>query len=39
MTLRGEVQSLEAQLAALNALQQSSDLDKVTQEFIEKQSA
>jgi chromosome segregation protein len=35
MALRGEVQSLEAQLAALNALQQDSDIDNVTQEFIE----
>ena len=32
---RGEIQSLEAQLAALNALQQSSDLDKTSQEFIQ----
>jgi len=34
--VRGEMQSLEAQLAALNALQQSSDLDKISQEFIKK---
>jgi chromosome segregation protein len=36
MKLRGEVQSIEAQLAALNALQQSSDLDKTSQEFMQK---
>jgi chromosome segregation protein len=32
--VRGEMQSLEAQLAALNALQQSSDLDKKSHDFI-----
>tara|TARA_R110002153_G_scaffold171435_2_gene324266 strand:- start:6542 stop:10030 length:3489 start_codon:yes stop_codon:yes gene_type:complete len=36
MKLRGELQSIEAQLAALNALQQSSDLDKASQDFIQK---
>ena len=35
MKLRGELQSLEAQLAALNALQQTSDLDKVSKDFIQ----
>lgn len=35
MSLRGEAQSLEAQLAALNALQQSHDLDEASQNFIE----
>ncbi|WP_339720333.1 chromosome segregation protein SMC [uncultured Paraglaciecola sp.] len=35
MKLRGEIQSFEAQLAALNALQQSNDLDKKSQEFLE----
>ncbi len=35
MKVRGELQSLEAQLAALNALQQTSDLDKTSQEFIQ----
>jgi chromosome segregation protein len=35
MKVRGELQSIEAQLAALNALQQTSDLDKTSQEFIE----
>ena len=35
MKLRGELQSLEAQLAALNALQQTSDLDKASKEFIQ----
>jgi chromosome segregation protein len=33
--VRGEMQSLEAQLAALNALQQSSDLDKKSHDFIQ----
>ncbi|GAC17562.1 chromosome segregation protein SMC [Paraglaciecola arctica] len=36
MKLRGELQSIEAQLAALNALQQSSDLNKASQDFIQK---
>ncbi|WP_299071714.1 chromosome segregation protein SMC [uncultured Paraglaciecola sp.] len=35
--IKGESQSLEAQLAALNALQQSSELTENTQEFIVKQ--
>ncbi|MBU3003556.1 chromosome segregation protein SMC [Paraglaciecola arctica] len=35
IALRGEVQSIEAQLAALNALQQSSDLDNQSLQFIE----
>jgi chromosome segregation protein len=33
--VRGELQSLEAQLAALNALQQTSDLDKTSLDFIQ----
>lgn len=36
MKARGELQSIEAQLAALNALQQSNDLDELSQEFIQK---
>jgi chromosome segregation protein len=36
MMVTGELQSIEAQLAALNAMQQSSDLDKISQEFIQK---
>jgi chromosome segregation protein len=36
MKLRGDLQSLEAQLAALNALQQTNDLDKNSQDFIQK---
>jgi chromosome segregation protein len=35
MKVKGESQSLDAQLAALNALQQTSDLDKTSQEFIQ----
>jgi chromosome segregation protein len=35
MQVRGELQSIEAQLAALSALQQTSDLDKKSQEFIQ----
>ena len=34
MKVRGELQSLEAQLAALNGLQQSHDVDKASQEFM-----
>jgi chromosome segregation protein len=34
MKLRGDLQILEAQLAALNTLQQTNDLDKKSQEFI-----
>jgi chromosome segregation protein len=33
--IRGDLQSIEAQLAALNALQQTSDLDTSTQQFIQ----
>ena len=35
MQIRGELQSIEAQLAALNALQQTSDLDTFSQQFIQ----
>ncbi|WP_293749247.1 chromosome segregation protein SMC [uncultured Paraglaciecola sp.] len=35
LKVRGELQSLEAQLAALNALQLSSDLDEAKQAFIQ----
>jgi chromosome segregation protein len=33
--IRGDLQSIEAQLAALNALQQTSDLDTSSQQFIQ----
>ena len=36
MKLRGDFQSIEAQLAALNALQQINELDISSQEFIQK---
>ncbi|MFB1036336.1 MAG: hypothetical protein QMC38_13415, partial [Sinobacterium sp.] len=36
MKVTGDLQSIEAQLAALNALQQANDLDTVSQEFIQK---
>jgi len=36
MKVRGDSQSIEAQLAALNALQQINDLDTSSQEFIQK---
>jgi chromosome segregation protein len=35
MQIRGELQSIDAQLAALNALQQTSDLDTTSQQFIQ----
>ncbi|MFT5924342.1 MAG: chromosome segregation protein [Paraglaciecola sp.] len=35
MQIRGELQSIEAQLAALNTLQQTSDLDTTSQQFIQ----
>jgi chromosome segregation protein len=36
MKVSGDLQSIEAQLAALNALQQTNDLDTSSQEFIQK---
>ncbi|MFT5840232.1 MAG: chromosome segregation protein [Flavobacteriales bacterium] len=33
--IRGELQSIEAQLAALNAIQQTNELDKTSKEFIQ----
>jgi chromosome segregation protein len=35
MNVRGDLQSIEAQLAALNSLQQTNDLDTISQEFIQ----
>ena len=35
MNVRGDLQSIEAQLAALNSLQQANDLDTISQEFIQ----
>ncbi len=36
MEVKGQCQSIQAQLAALNTLQKASDLDEISQEFIQK---